>query len=81
MNIGCERRQSLVVTFRPTEGDDGILAFNEACFAHSLATAADLPGARLLRKPITGIACCARAASGHVTAAPPSSAMNSRRFS
>src|SRR5262245_39987052 len=25
-------------------------------------------------------ACCARAASGHVTAAPPSSVMNSRRF-
>jgi len=33
------------------------------------------------RNPITGIAgCCARAASGHVTAAPPSSVMNSRRF-
>jgi hypothetical protein len=24
--------------------------------------------------------CCARAASGHATAAPPSSVMNSRRF-
>jgi hypothetical protein len=24
--------------------------------------------------------CCARAASGHVAAAPPSSVMNSRRF-
>jgi len=37
-------------------------------------------GARLLRNPITGSAgCCARAASGHA-AAPPSSAMNSRRF-
>ena len=32
------------------------------------------------RNPITGIAgCCARAASGHATAAPPSSVMNSRR--
>jgi hypothetical protein len=31
--------------------------------------------------PITGIAgCCARAASGHATAAPPSSVMNSRRL-
>src|SRR5215470_20262933 len=29
--------------------------------------------------PITGIACCARAASGHA-AAPPSSVMKSRRF-
>ena len=35
----------------------------------------------LLRNPITGIAgCCARAASGHAAAAPPSSVMNSRRF-
>ena len=33
-----------------------------------------------LRNPITGIAgCCARAASGHVAAAPPSSVMNFRR--
>jgi hypothetical protein len=30
---------------------------------------------------MTGIvACCARAASGHTSAAPPSSVMNSRRF-
>ena len=33
-----------------------------------------------LSKPITGIACCARAASGHA-AAPTSSVMNSRRCS
>ena len=34
-----------------------------------------------LRNPITGIAgCCARDASGHAAVAPPSSAMNSRRF-
>ena len=34
----------------------------------------------LLRSPITGIAgFCARAASGHAIAAPPSSDMNSRR--
>src|SRR5262249_7804935 len=31
------------------------------------------------RNPTTGIACCARAASGHA-AAPPRSVMNSRRF-
>jgi hypothetical protein len=32
-------------------------------------------------KPITGIAdCCARAASGHAAAVPPSSVMNARRF-
>ena len=36
---------------------------------------------RMWRKPITGIAaCCARAASGHATAAPPSRVMNSRRL-
>ena len=29
------------------------------------------------RYPITGVACCARAASGHAAAAPPSSVMNS----
>jgi hypothetical protein len=34
-----------------------------------------------LRNPITGIvAGCARAASGHAAAAPPSSVMKSRRF-
>src|SRR6516162_3635371 len=33
------------------------------------------------RNPITGIAaCCARAASGHPTAAPPIRVMNSRRL-
>ena len=34
-----------------------------------------------LRNPITGIFdCCAPAASGHASAAPPSSVMNVRRF-
>ena len=34
-----------------------------------------------LRNPITGIAgCCARAASGHAAAAPPSRLTNSRRL-
>jgi len=38
-------------------------------------------GVSLSRNPITGIAdCCARAVSGHATAAPPSSVMNSRLF-
>src|SRR6266566_4452984 len=42
---------------------------------------ANSSGDAALRKPITGIAgCCARAASGHVAAAPPRSVMNSRRF-
>ena len=35
----------------------------------------------LLRYPITGIAgCCARAASGHAAAEPPSKLGNARRF-
>jgi hypothetical protein len=34
-----------------------------------------------LTNPIIGMAdCCARAASGHAAAAPPSSVMKSRRF-
>src|SRR5438128_6999610 len=38
-------------------------------------------GDALPRKPITGIAgCCARTASGHAAAAPPSSVMNLRRL-
>jgi hypothetical protein len=38
-------------------------------------------GELLLRKPITGAAgCCACAAIGHVTVAPPRSVMNSRRL-
>jgi hypothetical protein len=37
-------------------------------------------GEPVCRKPITGIAtCCARAASGHAAAAPPSAAINFRR--
>jgi hypothetical protein len=37
-------------------------------------------GSPPLRNPMTGIAgCCARAANGHATAAPPSSVMNWRR--
>ena len=41
----------------------------------------DRAGDALLRKPITGIAgCCARAASGHAAAAPPSRLTNSRRL-
>ena len=42
-----------------------------------LTVGLDVP---LLRYPITGIAaCCARAATGHAAAAPPSSEMNARR--
>src|SRR6516165_6165736 len=44
------------------------------CFGHVISEL-------LFRNPTTGIAgCCARTASGHATAAPPSSVMNSRRL-
>jgi hypothetical protein len=49
--------------------------------AAALAAASTALGDAKPKYPITGIAgCCARAASGHV-AAPPTSVMNSRRFS
>ena len=48
--------------------------------ASAIDVAARIPGA-VAQKPITGNArCCARAASGHAAAVPPSSVMNSRRF-
>jgi hypothetical protein len=37
-------------------------------------------GKEPLRILTTGSRCCARAASGHATAAPPISVMNARRF-
>ena len=47
--------------------------------ARSRSTTAS--GDRFSRNPTTGIApCCARAASGHAAAAPPSTVMNSRRL-
>jgi CheY-like chemotaxis protein len=47
---------------------------------NAVRNGAESPGVVILTNPITGIACCARAASGHAAAAPPSSVMNSRRF-
>src|SRR5262249_58289417 len=46
-----------------------------------MTMAVDTASDVLRRNPITGIATsCARAASGHIAAAPPTNAMNSRRF-
>ena len=64
--------------------DRNILALDEPCFVQAFRKALTRfsKGASdvLRRKPTTGIAgCCARAATGHVVAAPPSSVMNSRR--
>jgi len=78
-----------------TTGDGVLVEFPSIVAAVECAVAvqklmaernADVPDAessaeRLLRNPITGIAgCCARAATGDAMAAPPSTAMNSRRL-
>ena len=47
----------------------------------TLVATPELSRDAIARKPITGIVgCCARAASGHAAAAPPSSVMNLRLF-
>ena len=83
--IGRQRRQAIVLTLRPAVFDRHVLALDIAGLLQALAKRAHA-GPRTSsadaasRNPITGIAgCCARAASGHAAAAPPSSVMNSRR--
>ena len=67
------RRRTLFVD------SDIVLSENFILRKFSSVSCAKLFGDRLLRKPTTGIfSCCARAASGHAAAVPPSSAMNSR---
>ena len=79
--IGRQCGQSIILAARPAvfaprhsrrrSGHGG-----NACNALAYRSGAALP-----RNPITAIAgCCARAPSGHVAAAPPTSVMNSRRF-
>ena len=66
----------------PAVFDCDVLAFDVSGFAQALAECAPVRtvGDALPRNPITGIAgCCARAASGHAAAAPPSVKTNSRR--
>src|SRR5262245_12911373 len=84
--IGCEVGQYIVLVLRPAILDHDILALDVAGFANALPECGQIARARsasaeLLRNPITGIAgCCARAASGHAAAVPPSSVMNVRRL-
>src|SRR5262245_23623652 len=83
--IGRQGRQSIILLIRPAVFDRYIPALDITGFAQTLRNAttngANDSADALLRNPITGIAgCCARAASGHVAAAPPSRPMNSRRF-
>ena len=84
--IGRQRRQSIVLALRPAILDRHVLTLDIAGFLQALAerghvSARIRSGDAPLRNPITGIAgCCARAASGHAAAAPPSSVTNSRRL-
>jgi hypothetical protein len=68
----------------PAIFDCDVLALDQAAVLEALTKCAEqmqyVAGDALLRNPITGIACCARAASGHEATTPPSSVMNSRRF-
>ena len=84
--FGRQRRQPIELVLRPAIFDRYVLALDVARVLQTLAEMrADGPqtasGDTAWRNPITGIAgCCARAASGHAAAAPPSSVMNSRRL-
>ena len=84
--VGRQRRQTVGLILRPAIFDRDVLALDIACFLQALAECesrrvGDRQRCQPCRNPITGIAgCCARAASGHAAAAPPSSVMNSRRL-
>ena len=77
--FGRQRRQSIDLILGPAVDDRHVLALDVPDFFEALAKCAQ-PGASSLRafavieKPITGIASAARAATGHVTTAPPRSA-------
>ena len=76
--FGGHCRQPIILALRPAVFDRHAMAVDVARFLQALAKRALRCsryglGDALLRKPITGSpGCCARAASGHATAAPPS---------
>src|SRR5215472_5155057 len=81
----CLSTEAPVLVFRPAIFDSDVAAFDETCFVEAAPECRQLRRVCLrgchARSPMTGIAgCCARAASGHAAAAPPSSVMNWRRF-
>src|SRR5262249_55207228 len=83
--FGRQRRQPLELPLSPAIFDRHVLALDIAAVLEALAECAHTVRKRVgdvpPRNPITGMAgCCARAASGHAAAAPPSSVMNVRRF-
>ena len=73
--IGRERRQSVILAFRPAVLDCHVLTLDVAGLLQALAErghkGAYPSGDAPLRNPITGIVdCCARAANGHAAAGP-----------
>ena len=81
--IGHQCRQAIVLALQPVVLDRHVLAFDVAGFVEAFAERgrmrAEASGDPPLINPTTGIAgCCARAASGQATAAPPSAEMNCR---
>src|SRR5262249_35040335 len=80
--ISRQRGQTIELTFRKTVFDRHVLALDISGCVQSTTECVDRsgPGDPVTRNPPPGIAgCCARAASGHATAAPPSRAKNFRR--
>src|SRR5262245_20690227 len=82
--IRRECRQPIELVLRPAKFDRAVVAVDQPGFLQAVTNADTryTVSAEVLasRKPITGIdGRCARAASGQVAAAPPSSVMNVRR--
>ena len=85
--IADQRREPIVLPLGPAIFDRDIATLYETGFLQTASEAGDEMRERQrrgekLRNPTVGIAgCCACASGGHAAAAPPSSEMNSRRFS
>ena len=82
--IGGQLRQPIQMALGPAIYDGDVFALDIARLLQPgemrACASASVRAMCAPRNPITGIAvCCARAASGHAAAAPPSSVMNSRR--
>ena len=85
--LGGKRRQASVLSVGPAIFDRDVLAVNIARFLEPLAKGRDAAAPRMPTdgchedSRCTGIAaCCARADKRPIAAAPPSTAMNSRRL-
>jgi hypothetical protein len=76
-----KRRKLIDLVLSPAVFNRYVLAFDIAYLFEALTKGTQALCPPKLRNPITGIVgCCAHAASGHATAAPPSSVTNSRRL-